>query len=212
MSYNDREITFSRLVAYLGPSFAGGVAVLVLAIITVVVPAIISSYNGSEIQRQSEQLRYSEIADDPLIGIFQITSDKIEQVGVLPALSSFVFFAVVGALLYLVVSKLIAIIADVNEFRRDLDYENLDRRQFINGQLLQLAEQITLLLIWLGLVKLFYMFLLPVLRLAIAITGNAQTVTDTLSYGAVSIIIVVICLHISVVFFRFINLRARLFS
>lgn len=194
----------------LTPSWLSGLVVTVLCLVGVIGTLIVSNYQGSRLQQQLFEARGS--GPLPLRSDFQTITDNLAHNQVVSNLPLFLFWAVLGIIVYLAATNLWNVLGSAEELREELNYVNAPKRHLVQNVVVHLAARLVVLAAWLAYVQLFLKVLLPYVLDAAHIAAVDLLSLSGIGYTLLAFAVAWVALQAHVVFLRLVFLRSRLWG
>lgn len=190
------------------PSWLSTIIGATISLGIVVYTLVSAHYRGS-----NAQLTFLNYGKPGLDATTQSVSNRLASNELLANLPLFIFWALVGAVVYMFAINIFTAFKYVAEVTDEIEhYENVNRRQLIRVAVEKLAIRLGVLLVWIPYVLLFFSWVVPY---GIAASLAASADFPSFSSGAIATLAVIIlfaAIHLHVVLLRLLTLRVRLFS
>lgn len=143
---------------------------------------------------------------------YQTVDDNLSTNSLVSDLPLFVFWAVVGMVVYSFTTSSLNTLAKARDFREQLDYVHADREKLLRQAKLQLGIRAAILLVWFFFLSYSKNAILPyAVAVAFAATGPVGWAMS-IGYFIWATALLAACLHIHTIFLRLLALRPRLFE
>lgn len=191
----------------LTPSWLSGLFVTFSSLALCVGTSIISRYQASSVRLYFITYHAGRLGDT-----YRRFSDSILGNSFISNLPLFIFWGLVGLVVYLFAANIMTALRNTAELKNELDYVHADRGQLLWQSVRHLLVRLVVLVVWVGYIMFFFQRVLPYCVTA-SVVGSAQlnTTQDSL-YILLSITVTAAALHIHVVLLRLLLLRPRIFS
>lgn len=188
------------------PSWLSGLIAMGGSLAVTIGIIVISSYQGSALQQQLFEARGGR-STASVLGL-QTIADNLSQNRIIDNLPLFLFWAVLGVIVYLFVIGIWNAFSTAVELHEEMSYVHASRQQLIRQAAQHTIFRLIILGLWLLYLRLFLRLLLPY-GLAAAHVATHLNIS-AIVYAVVAVVDIAVALHIHVVLLRLLLTRLRI--
>ena len=206
MSSENKIVTSRQLVELLTPSGISSVICVVSGMVFTLGVVLINRYRSSSLELQYKYYQaHKTVSNSHLTGTILNNS-------IINDLPLIIFWAVTGAVIYLIAADIVKAFSSAIELREELDYVHVHRKILIRDTLIKLSIRLIVIAITLPYLIFFFHRILPyAVKLSILATTASNTLMIAM-YIVSSILLLSLAIHVIVVLARLLLLKPRVIT
>lgn len=197
-------------VALLTPSWLSGLVVVIASLAVMVITLVTLNFPGSSLQVLLNDQKSN--VQSGLSNTSSTISSNFSSSELISDIPLFILWGCVGLLAYSFATSVVGAFQTAHDFRAELHYTNLNRRQLLIHAWRQLATRIATLVVWFLLIHLTIRIILPYAVALTQFAGGTVGLANTILNAGVAFVVLTLCLHLHTIVLRLIFLRPRILS
>jgi hypothetical protein len=197
-------------VALLTPSWLSGLVVVIASLAVMVITLVTLNFPGSSLQiilnDQKSNVQSGLGTTSSTINNNFSSSELISDIPL------FVLWGCVGLLTYSFATSVGNAFRTAHDFRAELHFTNLNRRQLLRHAWRRLSARIVMLAIWFLLIHFTIHIILPYAVALTQFAGGTVGLANTLLNAGMAFVVLTFCLHLHTIMLRLIFLKPRILS
>ncbi len=188
------------------PSWFSAAVAVIVGLLVGIGTVVLTHYQSSTFRLELLNTQVSQPT------AYQSLTDRILSNNFISNLPLLLFWTLVGLVVYLFTSNILAAIRSTAELKSELEYVHVNRHSLLVTAAEHLLVRLVVLVIWVFFIVFFFNHVLPYCVAAALAGSGSQGSLLNVSYVLLSIVIMTAAVHLHTIFFRLLLLRPRIFS